>query len=79
MPSAWTAAALTFQGSFDGTTYADLYSSAGTEENYTVSTSRTVYVDPTRFDCRFLKVRSGTAGAPVTQAAARTITLLLVP
>ena len=79
MPAAWTAASLTFQASADGTTYDNLYDGA---------TERAVVVGASYYSAlnigdwvgvKFLKVRSGTAGSPVNQAAARTITLVLQP
>ena len=78
MPAAWTAANLTFQASADGTTYSNMYNSDGTELTVTASTSRYIYLDPAIFaSVQFLKIRSGTAGTPVNQEAARTIGLVL--
>ena len=77
MPAAWTAANLTFQASFDGTTYYDLYDQDGTELNITAAASRHIVLNPDNFwGFKWLKVRSGTTGTPVNQGAARTITLL---
>lgn len=74
MPSAWTAANLTFQGSYDGVTFADVYDSAGTELSVTAAASRYIVLTPATFaGLRHLKVRSGTTGTPVNQGAARTI------
>lgn len=79
MPSAWTAANLTFQVSLDGVTYADFYDSSGTEYSVTASTSRTILVPYADFFCaRFLKVRSGTTGTPVNQGADRSLILNVV-
>lgn len=79
MPAAWDAANLTFQGSHDGTTYADLYDSSG-EFAVTAAASRFIVVDPIKLlSARFLKVRSGTTGVPVNQTAARTIVLVVKP
>jgi len=73
MPSAWTAAAITFQASADGTTYADFYS-AGSELSLTVSASQFIRLDSSiMLSARWWKVRSGTSGTPVNQGAARTI------
>jgi hypothetical protein len=79
MPSAWTAASVTFQGSQDGSTYNDLYDSGGTEKSYTVAASRHVLLSaPEDFrGVRYLKVRSGTAGTPVNQGAERIIKVLI--
>lgn len=81
MPAAWTAAVLTFSGSYDGTTFYNLYDETGTEISFTVDASRYVLISaPAKFmGLKRLKVRSGTAGAAVNQAAERAITLLRVP
>jgi hypothetical protein len=76
MPAAWTAAAITFQGSADGSTYADLYDDQGNEATVQAAASRAIALDvlaPLVGAFRYLKVRSGTGGAPVNQAAARAI------
>jgi hypothetical protein len=82
MPAAWTAAGLSFQvATISGGTFCDAYDDAGTE--VTVSAAASRYIGLTSADAlclsaaRFLKVRSGTTGTPVNQAAARTITLVL--
>lgn len=79
MPAAWTAASLTFQGSYDGTTYADLYDDSGNEVTMTVTAGHFVVFDPSKFlGLQRLKVRSGTGGSPVNQGADRTLELILV-
>lgn len=79
MPSSWTAASLTFQASVDGVTYDDLYDGA-TERALTVAASRYLAFNIADWvSVRFLKIRSGTAGTPVNQAAARTLTLVVQP
>lgn len=81
MPAGWTSAAITFQGSYDGTTYSDLYTDGG---EYTLSSSvagasRAILVDQSLFyGIRYLKVRSGTSGAAVNQGSARTLVLVTV-
>jgi hypothetical protein len=82
IPSAWTAANLTFQGchTVDGT-FVDLYDDSGAEITVTVGgASRLIAVDyqaaPLR-NVNFLKVRSGTTASAVAQAAARTLRLHL--
>jgi len=79
MPAAWTAANLTFQASFDGgTTWNDVMDATGTEYTVTAGTSRYIPVDPTPFAAiPMLKIRSGTAAAPVNQAADRALTFIL--
>jgi len=79
MPSSWTAASLTFQASVDGIIYDDLYDGA-TERTLVVAASR--YLAQAIGDwvgVRFLRIRSGTAGTPVNQGGARTITLVVQP
>jgi hypothetical protein len=82
MPSAWTAANLTFQVAHtSGGTFQDAYDDAGSEVTVTAAASR--YIGLTSADAlclsaaRFLKVRSGTTGTPVNQAAERSIVLVL--
>ena len=81
MPASWTTANLTFQGSFDGTTYYDLYDEAGTEVTFTASTSRYIIIStPAKFlGLKKLKIRSGTSGTPVTQGGDRTIGVIVIP
>jgi hypothetical protein len=79
MPGAWTAANLTFSGAETlAGTYTDMYDAAGGEYTIIASTSRRIIVPPADLlgNC-FLKVRSGTSGTPVNQAADRVITLLV--
>jgi hypothetical protein len=74
MPAAWTAAAITFAGSLDGENFFPVYDTNGDEVSITVAASRVIPLDLTRFHgLRQLKVRSGTAGVPVNQAADRVI------
>ena len=79
LPAAWTTAAITFQGSADGSTYFDLYDDA--TERAIASAS----VVPSRFIAlpiadwlmiRSVKLRSGSAATPVAQGAARSIILV---
>lgn len=79
MPSTWTTASLTFQGSIDGTNYFNVYDGA-TERALIVSTS---YYSALNIGdwvgFRYLKVRSGTSGTPVNQGADRVLTLVVQP
>lgn len=78
VPAGWTAASLTFQGSYDGTTFMDVYDSSGTEEAASASASRYVAINHINFlGLRFLKVRSGTSASPINQGAERTLVLEL--
>ncbi len=77
MPAAWTAANLTFQGSSDGTNFFDVYNLEGDEFRVVASTSRYIVLSPFEFQwARYIKVRSGTTGTPVTQGADRTLTII---
>jgi len=76
MPSAWTAANITFQGSVDGSTYYDLYDMYGTEILVTAAASRMIALDLTMFaGINFVKIRSGTTATPVNQGADRAIVI----
>jgi len=78
MPAAWTAANLTFQASANGTIYNNLYDDSGNEVGATAAVDRFIAFDSNaNFQgVRWVKVRSGTSGAAVTQAAIRTLTLV---
>lgn len=85
-PAAWTAAAITFDVSIDGTTYAPLYDSTGAEvtipsASIATAAGRAFALDPVwGVAWNYLKVRSGTAAAPVNQSgAARVLTLVTRP
>lgn len=80
MPASWTTANLTFQAAptLDGT-YKDVYD-GGAEYVFPVVAGKccddsagALVMAP----LRYIKVRSGTAGTPVAQAAERTLTLIL--
>ena len=80
MPSAWTAADLSFHGSHDGVTYYNIYDEYGSEVIVNAGASRHIVLQPGIWSgTRFLKIRSGTTGTPVTQAAARTLNLIVRP
>jgi len=80
MPAAWTTANLTFQAAtLQGGTYNDVYDEDGTEVAVTAAASRLIILEPARWlGVRNLKVRSGTTGTPVNQAAARSVILITV-
>jgi hypothetical protein len=64
------ATVMTFQGSYDDVTYANIYDSEGTELTYTVAINRWVVADPTDFaGCPYFKVRLGTSSSAVEQSA----------
>ncbi len=77
MPSAWTTADLTFQASNDGATYVDVYDIYGTEVVVSADKDRYIVIDPKIFaNIKYIKLRSGTSGTPVTQSAERIIKLM---
>lgn len=83
-PSAWSAAAISFQFSEDGTNFRPVYERAGevTIPSGSISTSerRWFVLDPTLFlGAKNAKVVSGTNGSTVNQGAARTVTLVVRP
>lgn len=74
MPAAWTTANLTVQVSEDGVTYRNLYEEDGREKTITVAADRSIIVDPIDYiGVGYLKLRSGTVGTTVAQAATRVI------
>lgn len=78
LPGVWTTAAITFQVSYDGLAFNDLYTPDGeyTLSSSVVAASRSITLDQAVFyGVRYLKVRSGTAGAAVNQAAERVINI----
>jgi hypothetical protein len=82
MSTAWTAANITFAVADVSTgTYLPLYDDQGNEVTIlNTSASRMISLDsvlPSLFPLRHLKVRSGTLGTPVTQAASRALSLVL--
>lgn len=81
MPTAWGAAAITFQAAeAEAGTYRDLYDSAGTEVSVTVAAGRAVALSTALQDLlvgvEFLKIRSGTAAGPINQGADRALVLV---
>jgi hypothetical protein len=77
-PTAITGTTLTFQASYDGTTWNNLYDATGTEVSMTVAASRSIVIDPAVFaSVNHLKIRSGTSGTPVNQGQDSTLQLVL--
>ncbi len=77
MSDAWTAAALTFQGSYDGTIFFDLFEDAGAEVAGQAAASRYIRLGPALWaGVQHIKVRSGTPRTPVNQGAARKMKLM---
>ena len=84
MPSAWTAAALTFQGSPDGgTAYQNIYDDSGAEVTVQAAASRNIGLSSNTSlalaGYKLIKVRSGPSSGAVNQGADRAISLLLLP
>lgn len=78
MPAAWTAAALTYQFSVDGTNFYDAYSATAELTATSTGASRIININAATYDAaRYIKIRSGTSATPVNQAADRTLTLIL--
>lgn len=78
VPASWTTANLTFQVSLDGTTWYDLYAD-GAEVSVAATAGKMHRVSIGDWlGWRHVKIRSGTTGAPVNQAADRTLTLATV-
>lgn len=78
IPASWTTAKLTFQISPDGTTFGDLLDASGNEIQLIVSAGKFIGVNLSELSgARFIKVRSGTSGTPVNQAADRTINIVM--
>lgn len=80
MPAGWTAAALTFQGSADGSAFANMYDNNGAEVTIQAAASRYIVVPPLSLvGLKSINVRSGTSGTPVTQGSAQTMTFVFRP
>jgi len=81
MPAAWDAAAVTFLGSVDGSSFSPIYD-AGVERSIAsadAAVNRMILLPLSDWlGVKHLQLRSGTVALPVNQTAARTITLLKV-
>jgi len=72
-PSSWTAADVSFSVSADGSTFVPLFWN-GNEYVVGAAASTGVSLEPSALaGWPFVKVRSGTSGSPVNQAAERTV------
>lgn len=75
-PSSWTTADVTFAVSADGVTFVPLYW-VDVEYSVAAAASTAVSVEPSALaGWPFVKIRSGTSGTPVNQAAERSIQVL---
>lgn len=81
MPDAWTAADVTFEASFDDTVFGSLTDDTGAEVKVvSPAVGEYISLDREHFrGVRFLKVRSGTAAAPVNQLTTAKPMTLVVP
>jgi len=83
MPATWDAAALTVQGSHDGSTFQNVYDGDGSELTIQAAASRNLTLTSVQtlalLAWKQIKIRSGTSGTPVNQTGARTLTVVLVP
>ena len=84
IPSSWTAADITFDGSASGATYAPVYYGDDSELVIQAAASRYVVLTAAQaaalLGLRYLKVRSGTNGSPVQQAGGPlTVDLITIP
>lgn len=78
MPSAWTAAGLTFQMSPDGANWFNIYDANGNELSASAAASRYIALDPVNFaPVAWIKMRSGTSATPVNQGQEGGLTLIL--
>jgi len=80
MPSVWTSATLTFQASDDGVTYYNLYDEYGTQVEFQAAVAIYIAMKDNLglfSGINYLKVRSGTSGSAVNQAAARSLKLVV--
>ena len=77
MPAGWTAAGITFQVSNDGVTWSNLFGAAAELALTSAAAGVYIAVDPLSFlGVSWLRVRSGTAGTPVVQAAQRDLVVM---
>jgi len=79
MGSAWTDAKLGIQASIDGSTFQNVYNTAGDFLTYATSASRTVVFNPAETSGLQLirLVSESSAGVATPQAATRTLKLIL--
>ena len=75
--TAWTAAGITMQASYNGTTYGEVTNSSGTYASVVVSTSTYAAILPTEvaacYGAPYVKLRSGTLSTAVLQTGDRVI------
>lgn len=79
LPAGYDTADLSFQGSMDGSTFANIYGRDGTELSLTGAAASRYYLLPPSVvpGFRHVKVRSGLAASPVSQTGDAIITLVV--
>lgn len=76
----WTAAVVTFAGSFDGNTFFPVYDRVGEVTCNSVDADRIIQIEPEKtYGLHSIKIRSGTSTSAVNQAVERTITVRIRP
>ncbi len=78
MPAAWDAADITFQVSYDGVKYVNLYDKTGAEAVYKTDAGAGIQIGD--FDLapwKYIKIRSGTVAVPVNQTDEREIQVVM--
>lgn len=79
LPASFTGTSITFQVSRDGDTWGNLYDNDA-EVSHTAAGGIAITVNAFTFTpWSFVKIRSGTAGSPTTEAAPRSIVLVSLP
>lgn len=77
LPAGFEGTTLSFQSSYDGTVWNNVYDATGTEKTVTVAASRRVILSPADFyGIAWIKVRNGPAGAPSNVGADRILKLV---
>lgn len=81
MSAGWDTAAITLQVSLDNSNWANLYDDLGNEVTIQAAASRAIALTNIAqlAGYRYIKVRSGTSGTPVTQTAQRDLTVVTLP
>jgi hypothetical protein len=75
LPAEWTTGDLTLQASMNDSDFRDVYDKDGTELVIKAAAGRHIHINPADLPmlADAIKLRSGTSGTPVAQAAAREI------
>lgn len=78
IPASWTTADLTFKGSVDGVTFANVFEgTGGTEVTAKALVGQYVTIPNGLRGCPWLIIRSGTSGSAVNQGATRSLTIVI--